>query len=196
MGMFAKVIAFLDKAAGVPAWVIHADNIRRLEDSGCHTLVKAIVEVPEMGHVASWEPAQVWGILVQPDNWIEKVLSKDLFDQVKAELELAYEDLASRLDTINASMENLIENEKKVAEEIDQLLSPATTPTHYLDAAAKAQLLQGMMGVIARGRKPAPTLKVLRTMALGNDALVVEALNAMEAKGNTLAKIILEDPSL
>lgn len=233
MGMFSKVIAFLDKAAGVPLWIVHAENIRKLEERGCPTLVKAIIEVPEMGHVASWEPAQVWGIMVQPDNWIEKVLSKDLFDQIKSELESAHEDLASKIDTVNDSLEN----EKKVAEKIDQLLSPTAdmqeeeespkepselsqelvqgeqpeqtlSPTTApdldnldtdaipLDEAAKAQLLQGMMAVISRGRKPAPTLKVLNNMSMGDKGLIIEALSAMEARGNSLAKAILEDPSL
>lgn len=224
MGMFTKVIAFLDKAAGVPAWVTHADNIRKLEERGCPTLAKAIVEIPEMDPVASWEPAQVWGIMVQPDNWIGKVLPKQTFDAIKTELEQCYQPLMEivEVDTPSSlaklaeevfaaselSMEMVVASAPSVTD-LENLAGTisltgglseeeclATVPGAALDPQVRKQLVQGMMKVISRGRKPGPTLKVLKTMACEDQAAITEALEEMAKQGNRLASAILEDPSL
>ena len=65
-----------------------------------------------------------------------------------------------------------------------------------LDPQVRAQLIHGMTKVISRGRKVGPTLKVLNTMSGGDRAAILEALHIMEARGNSLAKAILEDTSL
>jgi len=58
--MFSKLVAFLDKAAGVPAWIIHADNIRKLDvERGCPTLAKAIIDNEVLWPLAGYSLEQM-----------------------------------------------------------------------------------------------------------------------------------------
>lgn len=230
MGMFSKVIAFLDKAAGVPEWIIHAENIRKLEGRGCPLLAKAIIDNEVLWPLASYSLEQmvpklagmvtIARIAAEADPSI--VGSRKLVHEIIAayegpmgeDLQVLYDFVGKDIPSVeivdvevvltdpeDTSMAEVVEEEEEGPE---QTLSPTTAPdldkldtdAIPMDEAAKAQLLQGMMAVISRGRKPAPTLKVLNNMSMGDRSIVVEALSAMEAKGNTLAKAILEDPSL
>lgn len=213
MSMFSKVIAFLDKAAGVPAWIIHADNIRKLDvERGCPTLAKAIIDNEVLWPLAGYSLEQmvpklagmvtIARIAAEADPTM--LGSKKLVHEVIAAYEGPMgEDLQVLYDFVGKDIPSveIVEEEEEGPE---QTLSPTTAPdldnldtdAIPLDEAAKAQLIHGMMAVISRGRKPAPTLKVLNTMSMGDRSLVVEALSAMEARGNSLAKAILEDPSL
>lgn len=228
MGMFSKVIAFLDKAAGVPAWITHADNIRKLKAAGCHTLVKAIVENPSFHHMAAYSVEQIVEQLAGDYKGVDySKLTPEFREFASAivyEVVAAYEGpttgpievlqnflagvpTAADIEVVEvdapSSLINFAEEVfAKPLKEEGSVESPTPdldnldTDAIPLDEAAKAQLLQGMLAVISRGRKPAPTLNVLRNMSMGDRSLIVEALSRMEAKGNTLAKAILEDPSL
>lgn len=215
MGMFSKLVAFLDKAAGVPAWITHADNIRKLGQD-CPSLVQAIISIPEMDHVASWSKAEIWGIISHPDNWMEKVLPEDTLLRIKKELVASHQDhidtpaveivevdalssLAKFAEEVFADSEVTATVEATSTDEVTATVEATSTeeiPTPVLDPQARMILVQGMTKVISRGRKVGPTLKVLKTMAGEDQAAIIEALSLMESKGNSLAKSILEDPSL
>lgn len=261
MGMFSKVIAFLDKAAGVPLWITHAENIRKLEERGCPSLARAIVENEILWPLASYSLEEmlpqlagmvITGKVVADD----KALGSEGLSVLAYEVVAAYEGpttgpievLQNFLAGVpTAAMEvvevdapsSLVNFAEANLEEISEVLSPtpdaipldeqllvqasatpgvvnlvdlvetlsltgnlsdeenlATAPGVAIDPRVREQLVHGMMKVISRGRKPGSTLKVLKTMSGGDQAAILEALNIMEAKGNTLAKAILEDPSL
>ena len=96
MGMFSKVIAFLDKAAGVPLWITHADNIRKLDvERGCPLLAKAIVENEILWPLSSYSLEemlpQIAGMItigkVVADNNINSTGLKQLAHEVIAAVE-------------------------------------------------------------------------------------------------------------
>lgn len=261
MGMFTKVIAFLDKAAGVPAWVTHADNIRKLEEQGCPTLAKAIVEKSSFHYMASMSVEEVvpelafllrgadagmmqlvHEVIAAAEGPVEGPLQvlydfvevappassddEDLDDeedredalaplQTDRELsELSIDTIVegqAAVDAVESSLA-VLENEEAST---DLIQAPLVTNVEdlaetisltgglseeeclaTLDPQVRKQLVQGMMKVISRGRKPGPTLKVLKTMATGDQAAITEALEEMARQGNRLASAILEDPSL
>lgn len=269
MGMFTKVIAFLDKAAGVPAWVTHAENLRTLEDRGCTTLAKAIVEKSSFHYMASMSveevvpelavllrgadagmmqlvheviaaaegpvegPLQVLYDFVEvappassEDEDLDDALAPLQTDRELSELSIdtIVEDQAA-VDAVESSLA-VLENEMEVfrgklqeastdliqaplvasVEDLAETISLtgglseeeclATVPGAALNPQVRKQLVQGMMKVISRGRKPDPTLKVLKTMSAGDQAAITEALEGMAKQGNRLASAILEDPSL
>lgn len=229
MGMFSKLVAFLDKAAGVPAWITHAENIRKLEERGCPVLAKAIVENPSFHHMGAYTIGQIAQQLAEDYKGVDAGnLSPELREfsrsiareiiaasegPVEGPLRVLYDfvgkDALPTIEIVDVEVvltlpEDASAIELVQGEQPEQTLSPTTAPdldnldtdAIPLDEAAKAQLLQGMMAVISRGRKPEPTLKVLNNMSMGDKGLIIEALSAMEARGNSLAKAILEDPSL
>lgn len=247
MGMFAKVIAFLDKAAGVPAWVTHADNIRKLEERGCPLLAKAIVENEILWPLSSYSLEemlpQLAGVItigkVVADNNINSTglkqlvhevvaayegpvdgpieVLQDFVDFVDMDLEIVEVDTPSSLakfaEEVFAASEDECQEDALAALRTDQELSElsmemvvdgqaaaaslvAALPEATPDPQAHKQLVQGMMKVISCGRKPGPTLRVLKTMSAGDQAAITEALEEMASQGNRLASAILEDPSL
>lgn len=275
MGMFTKVIAFLDKAAGVPVWVTYADNIRKLQGRGCPTLAKAIVEKSSFHYMASMSVEEVvpelafllrgadagmmqlvHEVIAAAEGPVEGPLQvlydfvevappassedEDLDDEEDREDALAPlqtdRELSERsidtiveeqavVDAVESSLA-VLENEMEVfrgklqeastdliqaplvasVEDLAETISLtgglseeeclATVPGAALNPQVRMQLIQGMMKVISRGRKPGPTLKVLKTMACEDQAAITEALEEMAKQGNRLASAILEDPSL
>jgi len=249
MGMFAKVIAFLDKAAGVPAWVTHAENLRTLEDRGCVTLAKAMVEnkilwplssysleemIPQIAGIITLSTSATAPEIEELKQLVHEVIAaaegpvegplQVLYDFVEVDAPSAsseYEDLDDEEDREDAlaalqtdrelselSMDMVVASAPSVTdlENLAETVSLtgglseeeclATVPGAALDPQVRMQLVQGMMKVISRGRKPGPTLKVLKTMAAGDQAAITEALEEMAKQGNRLASAILEDPSL
>lgn len=254
MGMFTKVIAFLDKAAGVPAWVTHAENLRTLEDRGCTTLAKAIVEKSSFHYMASMSVEEVvpelavllrgadagmmqlvHEVIAAVEGPVEGPLQvlydfvevappassedEDL-DDALAPLQTDRELSELSIDTIvedQAAVDAVLENEEASTdliqaplvasvEDLAETISLtgglseeeclATVPGAALNPQVRKALVQAMMKVISRGRKPDPTLKVLKTMSAGDQAAITEALEGMAKQGNRLASAILEDPSL
>ena len=258
MGMFSKVIAFLDKAAGVPLWITHADNIRKLDvERGCPLLAKAIVENEILWPLSSYSLEemlpQIAGMItigkVVADNNINSTGLKQLAHEVIAAVEGPVEgplqvlydfvgkdipdieivevdapsSLAKFAEEVFADSEVTATVEATSTEEVTATVeatsteevttTSAATSTEevtatveatsteevhipVLDPQVRAQLIHGMTKVISRGRKVGPTLKVLNTMSGGDRAAILEALHIMEARGNSLAKAILEDTSL
>lgn len=238
MGMFTKVIAFLDKAAGVPAWVTHAENLRTLEDRGCTTLAKAIVEKSSFHYMASMSVEEVvpeLAVLLRGADAGMMQLVHEVIAAVEGPVEGPLQVLYDFVDTHTIEIvdvstpsslakfaeEVFAEEEQAEGETVTDLIpaplvtsvedlpetislvnelsdeeNVATLPGAALDPQVRKQLVQGMMKVISRGRKPDPTLKVLKTMACGDQAAIIEALEEMAKQGNRLASAILEDPSL
>lgn len=259
MGMFTKVIAFLDKAAGVPAWVTHAENLRTLEDRGCTTLAKAIVEKSSFHYMASMSVEEVvpeLAVLLRgADAGMMQLVHEVIAaaeDPVEGPLQVLYdfvevappassedEDLDDALAPLQTdrelselSIDTIVEDQAALENEMevfrgklqeastDLIQAPlvasvedlaetisltgglseeeclATVPGAALNPQVRKALVQGMMKVISRGRKPDPTLKVLKTMSAGDQAAITEALEGMAKQGNRLASAILEDPSL
>ena len=258
MGMFSKVIAFLDKAAGVPLWITHADNIRKLDvERGCPLLAKAIVENEILWPLSSYSLEemlpQIAGMItigkVVADNNINSTGLKQLAHEVIAAVEgpvegplqVLYDFVGKDIPDIEIVEVDAPSSLAKFAEEVfadsevtatveatsteEVTTTSAATSTEevtatveatsteevtatveatsteevhipVLDPQVRAQLIHGMTKVISRGRKVGPTLKVLNTMSGGDRAAILEALHIMEARGNSLAKAILEDTSL
>lgn len=259
MGMFTKVIAFLDKAAGVPAWVTHAENLRTLEDRGCTTLAKAIVEKSSFHYMASMSVEEVvpelavllrgadagmmqlvHEVIAAAEGPVEGPLQV-LYDFVEVappassedeDLDDALAPLQTDRELSELSIDTIVEDQAALENEMevfrgklqeastDLIQAPlvasvedlaetisltgglseeeclATVPGAALNPQVRKALVQGMMKVISRGRKPDPTLKVLKTMSAGDQAAITEALEGMAKQGNRLASAILEDPSL
>ena len=222
MGMFSKVIAFLDKAAGVPLWITHADNIRKLDvERGCPLLAKAIVENEILWPLSSYSLEemlpQIAGMItvgkVVADNNINSTGLKQLAHEVIAAVEgpvegplqVLYDFVGKDIPDIEIVEVDAPSFLAKFAEEVfadsevtATVEATSTEEVHIpvLDPQVRAQLIHGMTKVISRGRKVGPTLKVLNTMSGGDRAAILEALHIMEARGNSLAKAILEDTSL
>ena len=259
MGKFTKVIAFLDKAAGVPAWVTHAENLRTLEDRGCTTLAKAIVEKSSFHYMASMSVEEVvpelavllrgadagmmqlvHEVIAAAEGPVEGPLQV-LYDFVEVappassedeDLDDALAPLQTDRELSELSIDTIVEDQAALENEMevfrgklqeastDLIQAPlvasvedlaetisltgglseeeclATVPGAALNPQVRKALVQGMMKVISRGRKPDPTLKVLKTMSAGDQAAITEALEGMAKQGNRLASAILEDPSL
>ena len=222
MGMFSKVIAFLDKAAGVPLWITHADNIRKLDvERGCPLLAKAIVENEILWPLSSYSLEemlpQIAGMItvgkVVAGNNINSTGLKQLAHEVIAAVEgpvegplqVLYDFVGKDIPDIEIVEVDAPSSLAKFAEEVfadsevtATVEATSTEEVHIpvLDPQVRAQLIHGMTKVISRGRKVGPTLKVLNTMSGGDRAAILEALHIMEARGNSLAKAILEDTSL
>ena len=294
MGMFSKVIAFLDKAAGVPLWITHADNIRKLDvERGCPLLAKAIVENEILWPLSSYSLeemlpqiagmitvgkvvagnninstglkqlaheviAAVEGPVEGPLQVLYDFVGKDIPDieivevdapsslakfaeEVFADSEVTATVEATSTEEVTATVEATSTEEvtttsaatstEEVTATVEATSTEEVTTTSaatsteevtatveatsteevtatveatsteevhipVLDPQVRAQLIHGMTKVISRGRKVGPTLKVLNTMSGGDRAAILEALHIMEARGNSLAKAILEDTSL
>ena len=214
MGMFSKVIAFLDKAAGVPLWITHADNIRKLDvERGCPTLAKAIVDNKVLWPLASYSLEEMLPQLAGMIARNESVLTKQLVHEIIAAyegpvgecLQVLYDFVGKDIPDVEIVEVDALSSLAKFAEEVfadsevtATVEATSTEEVHIpvLDPQVRAQLIHGMTKVISRGRKVGPTLKVLNTMSGGDRAAILEALHIMEARGNSLAKAILEDTSL